>query len=186
MKKERRNGPFVIKSSEVKYKNPWIEVVEDKVIRPDGKDGLFGVVNYGSGISILPLDSEENVYLIKEFHYALGEADIATVSGGTEDDESVEEAAKRELEEEAGIKAEKITDLGVVHPYTTIIRSSAHLFLAEDLKFVDSRQEDGEDIEMIKMPFWEAFQLVMSGSIVHAPSCVLILKAWLHLQNTKY
>jgi hypothetical protein len=58
-----QKGPWTVKSTETKYKNPWIEVREDKVIRPDGKDGICGVVTMKSGVSVLPYDTEGNVYL---------------------------------------------------------------------------------------------------------------------------
>ncbi len=62
----RKNGPWTIKSSETKYENPWIKVVEDKVIQPNGDDGIFGTVVMVPGISVLPCDEEGNVYLTKE------------------------------------------------------------------------------------------------------------------------
>ena len=46
---ERKNGPWTIKKTIQKYKNPWIEVKEDQVIRPDGKPGIFGIVNMKAG-----------------------------------------------------------------------------------------------------------------------------------------
>ena len=64
----KEHGPWKIKESVIKYKNPWIEVREDKVIRPDGKSGIFGVVNMKHGISVLPMDDEGFVYLTEEFN----------------------------------------------------------------------------------------------------------------------
>ena len=59
-----KNGPWTIKNSEIKYKNPWLEVREDQVIQPDGTDGIFGVITFArNGAHILPVDSEGYVYL---------------------------------------------------------------------------------------------------------------------------
>src|SRR3989344_4829272 len=82
----KKYGPWMIKSSEIKYKNPWIEVREDIVIRPDGKDGIFGVVNMKAGVSILAFD-DEHVYLTKEFKYGIGAESIETISGGIDEGE---------------------------------------------------------------------------------------------------
>ncbi len=117
-----KNGPWTIKASEEKYKNPWIRVQEDKVIRPDGKDGIFGIVEMVSGISVLPLDEEGFVYLTDEFHYGLQQNSIEVVSGAIDNDEKPIEAAKRELKEELGIEAENWVDFGLINPFTTVVK----------------------------------------------------------------
>lgn len=174
---ERKNGPWTILGSELKYKNPWIEVKEDKVIRPDGKDGIFGTVRMKDGISVLPIDDEGFVYLTEEFHYALGENGLEVVSGGIDDGEPVLDAAKRELEEELGIVANEWIDLGVVNPFTTVVKSAGYLFLAKGLTFKESNQEGTEDIKLVKVKFEDAVKMVMDSKITHAQSSVLILKA---------
>ena len=91
----KTNGPWKIKDSQVKYKNPWISVREDQVIRPDGKDGIFGVVEMVAGASVLPLDDDGFVYLTKEFHYAIEQDSVEVVSGAIDEGETALEAAKR-------------------------------------------------------------------------------------------
>ncbi|MBW3004859.1 NUDIX hydrolase [Candidatus Woesearchaeota archaeon] len=174
---EKKNGPWTIKETIPKYKNPWIEVTEDQVIKPDGKPGIFGVVNMKAGVSVLPIDEEGFVYLTDEFHYAIEKDSIEVVSGAIDDGEKPIDAAKRELEEELGIKAEEWIDLGVVNPFTTVIKSPAYLFLARKLTFTDSNQEGTENIKLVKVKFEEAVKMVLESKITHGPSCVLILKA---------
>jgi ADP-ribose pyrophosphatase len=128
------NGPWKIKSSREKYKNPWIRVREDQVIRPDGEDGIFGVVEMVAGISVLPLDDNGLVYLTKEFHYAIGQDSIEVVSGAIDKGESSLVAAKRELKEELGIEAKNWVDLGLLNPFTTVIKSPATMYLATKIK----------------------------------------------------
>ena len=60
-----KRGPWTILDSETKYKNPWMKVVEHKVIRPDSKEGIYGVVSISSGAYILPVDTNGIVYLRK-------------------------------------------------------------------------------------------------------------------------
>ncbi|MDB4835513.1 NUDIX hydrolase [Cyclobacteriaceae bacterium] len=173
----KKNGPWTIKSSKTVYKNPWIEVNEDEVLQPNGQPGIFGTVHMVPGISVLPIDEQMNVYLTKEFRYVIGKDSLEIVSGGIDVDEPPLDAAHRELKEELGISATKITDLGVCNPFTSAIHSPAHLFLAQGLSFGESNQDGTEIIEMIKMPFDKAVELAMSGEIHHAPSCLAILKA---------
>mgnify|MGYP001618148539 FL=1 len=77
----KQHGPWKIKKSATKYKNPWLEVIEDQVIRPDGKPGIYGVVKMKPGVSVLALDEHEIAYLISEFHYTLGKESVEVVSG---------------------------------------------------------------------------------------------------------
>jgi hypothetical protein len=174
----KKNGPFIIKKSVLKYKNPWIEVTEDKVIRPGGKNGIFGIVKMQEGVSVLPMDDKGNVYLNKGFHYAIKKDDIETFSGGIdiEKGESPLKAAKRELKEESGIEAEEWIDLGLTNPFTTVIYSPQRLFLAKKLKIKKRNEKDDENLKIIKIKFKKAVQLVLNSTISHSPSCVLILK----------
>jgi 8-oxo-dGTP pyrophosphatase MutT (NUDIX family) len=178
----KKNGDFIITESVQKYKNPWIEVVEEKVIRPDGKPGLFGIVKALDGASVLPMDEEGFVYLVDEFHYALGKNDMETISGGREANENYLDAAKRELKEETGIEAKEWVDLGITEPLTTFLNCPQKLFLARKLSFSKSNPEESEDIKLVKIKFEEAVQMVMESKILHAPSCVLILKAEKYLK----
>jgi len=181
----KSNGPWQIKSSEEKYKNPWIKVHEDQVIRPDGKNGIFGVVEMVPGISVLPLDDNGYVYLTKEFHYATEQEGIEVVSGAIEQGESALTAAKRELKEELGIEADEWTDLGNVNPFTNVVKSPAQIFLARGLHFLDKNPDATEKISTVKIEFEEAIQMVMDSRITHGPSCVLILKTARYLKYDK-
>jgi len=173
----KTNGPWKIKKSEEKYKNPWMKVSEDKVIRPDGKDGICGVVEMLNGACILPLDDNGYVYLIDQFRYVLGKNIIEVAGGSIKKGEEILEIAKRELQEEVGIIADEFISLGTIYPLTTIIKSSSTLYLTRKLRFVKATPEGTEKINVLKIKFENALKMVMDNRIIHGPSCVLILKA---------
>lgn len=173
----RKNGPWTITETIPKYKNPWIEVLEDQVIRSDGKPSIFGVVKIRAGVSVLPIDDQGYVYLVEQFRYVLERETIEAASGAIDEGENSLQAAKRELQEELGITAQEWIDLGVVDPFTSVVNSSAYLFLAKGLFFTESNQEETENIKLLKVTFDEAVKMVMESSITHGPSCTLILKA---------
>ena len=172
----RTLGPWVIKETKRKYQNPWIEVREDQVIRPDGNAGTFAIVKVRPGISVLAMDANEFVYLTSEFRYAVERESIEVVSGALDGNENPLDAAKRELREELGFAADEWINLGVVDPFTSVINSPANLFLARKLSFTRTEREGTEIIETIKVKLQEAVQMVMDSRITHGPSCVLILK----------
>lgn len=169
------NGPYKIKSSKLVYKNPWISVQEDQVIRPDGKDGIFGVVKMLEGVTVIPLDKDNNVYLAQEFKYAVGRTTIEAISGGIDEGETKEDAVKRELLEETGLKSDDWQYLGVVDPFTTVIKSPNHMYLAQNAELA-ADSEEKQTLKVIKVPFIKAFDMVQNGEITHGASCIAILK----------
>lgn len=177
-----KKGPYKVLSSKVVYRNPWIEVKEDKVENSDGKEGIFGTVDYGEGVTIVAVNEKNDTYLIKEYYYVLDEYGVQTPSGGVGKDEAPLTAAKKELLEEAGLVAKKWISLGKINCLTTIIRAPQHLFLAQD---IEERVKTESEIEVIKVPFIEAYQKVIDSEITYAPICVAILKAKIYLDSKK-
>ena len=144
------------------------------MLRPDGKEGIFGTVEYGIGVSIIALDVQHNIYLIREYDYILEEYGIKTPSGGVDGKEPIIKAAKRELIEETGLESENWKELGYVNPLTMVIKVPQYLFLAQDVQKIHEKVEG--EIEVMKVPFDTAYQWVMENKITHSPSCVGILK----------
>jgi ADP-ribose pyrophosphatase len=170
-------GPWKIVMSHEIYRDPWLHVRKDDVIRPDGKAGTHGLVTLKPGVSVLAIDDERNVYLTEEFHYAIGRVNLEVVSGGREDSEEPLLAAQRELKEELGISASNWTDLGPVDPFTSVVLSPTRLFLAQSLMFGPTSHEGTELIKPYRCKFEKAVEMVLQGEVTHGPSCVLILKA---------
>jgi ADP-ribose pyrophosphatase len=168
---------FELTSTQIVYTNNWISVSEDRVIRPDGQPGIFGVVTMREGVSVLAYDTSGNVTLVNEFKYAIGRHTVEAVSGGMDQGELPLETAKRELEEELGLIARKWTYLGLIDPFTSVIKSPNHLFLAENLIKGKTNPDSGEVVEPLKMPLATAVEMVLESKITHGATCTLILKA---------
>ncbi len=174
MKKQK--GPWVVTDSNIVYQNPWIKVHEDKVIRPDKKPGIFGIVEMKSGVSIIPVDEKGNVYLTIEYKYAVERMCIEAIGGGIDKSENKLQAAKRELKEETGLVAKKWIYLGVVDPFTSVISSPNHMYLAENLTQKKSELDGTEILKVVKMPLKKAIDMVMKSKITHGATCVALLK----------
>ncbi len=171
------HNPFPLISSEIKYKNPWISVREDRVYRPDGNPGIFWVVTVNDGSIILAVDSDNCVYLNHEYHYALGKYEYKLFWWARDGDEKPLECAARELSEESGIEAKKWTFLGELHPYTNIVQWTEYLYLAQDLNYFSPHPEAWETTKAKKFHLSEVFKMVDNGHITHAASVVAILRA---------
>ncbi|ETF04658.1 hypothetical protein W822_01630 [Advenella kashmirensis W13003] len=175
----RKKGQFRIKSTTQIYKNPWIEVTEDKVIRPDGTDGIFGLLDMKDGVAILPVFPDGQVILGKEYKYAQQKEMIEIIGGGIDENESINEAASRELAEEAALKAGKFHYLGPTDPFTTLVRTRDHLFIATELERLPKKPDTDDFVEPVSIPLKTAVDYVLEGKITHTTSSLLILRATL-------
>ncbi len=87
-------------------------------------------------------------------------------------------AAKRELKEELGITAKEFTKVGKIGIDFSIIEGETTQYIARKLTFGKTDRDGAEEMKSVKISLREAAEKVFTGEINHAPSCVLILKAW--------
>ncbi len=173
------HGPWNIVERHEVYRDPWIHLHKDDVVRPDGKPGTFSVVHLKPGVTVLAVDDNGQAYLTEEFHYGVGRVTLEAVSGGIEEGEDALGTARRELKEELGIEAAGWQDLGSCDPFTSSIVSPTRLYLATQLTLGEQELEGTELIRRVAVPLADAVAMTMDGRISHAPSGLLILKAWL-------
>jgi 8-oxo-dGTP pyrophosphatase MutT (NUDIX family) len=174
---EKKVGRWTIKGSERVYRDDFVEFWVDEVEGPDGKPGRRAVTKLLPGVSVLALDAEGFVHLVKTLRYAVGRESVEAVAGAIDEGEEPREAARRELREELGIEAEELLDLGHADAVTSQVLSPSRLFLARGLKFGEPEREETEDIEPVKVSLEEAVSLVMSGEITQSLTGLVILKA---------
>lgn len=170
-------------SSKIVYENPWIIVKEDTVVTPAGKDGLYGVVSSKSdAVFVVPVDDEGNTYIVQQEHYTTREMAWQCVAGRT-DGEPAEIAAKRELLEEAGLRAGKITILSDARTASGVTTFRSTLCLAQNLTR-DSSLFDSEEIaDVKKVPLAAIQDMILAGEIATTESIAALLLAIAHLKQ---
>ena|SRR3989344_8262634 len=125
--------------------------------------------------SVFPLSNENEIYLIKQYRYLHDEIFLEEVAGHVDKDESVLQAAKRELKEESGMSAKTWKKFGVFSGNSSVIKSEIHLFLARGLTQGNPAPEEDEDITLVKIPLGEAVKHVISGDIKNSVASLGIL-----------
>lgn len=174
-------NPWRTLDSRVVYENPWITVREDQVIRPDGKPGIYSVVEIPVSAGVVALDPSNRIALVSQWRYTLGKMSLEIPTGGSEPGESPLEAARRELAEEAGLEAGEWTPLGSIDNSNGSTTDVSHIFLARVLAQLPGgqRRQGDEEIEVVWLPFGEAVERVLAGEITESVSVAGILKAHL-------
>jgi 8-oxo-dGTP pyrophosphatase MutT (NUDIX family) len=182
---EEKHGPYIVTDHKEVYKNPWTTFYEDAVIRPDGKLGVWGITNVGPGTAILALDKDHNVYLAKGYMYA-NNKEITVLPGGKIDgNESPLDCAKRELEEEIGLKSDTWIHLGTYHVYPAIIEDNTDMYLAMNATKHIASDPDQENFTLQVIPLEEAVRMAMNSEIFHCLAVQAIMQAWYYLQKQK-
>ena len=171
-------NPWKRKSSEKIYENPWIKVVEDQVLRPNKTSGIYGHVHFkNKAIGILPLDEKLNTWLVGQFRYTLNEYSWEIPTGGVPHSENTIEGARRELREETGLIAGKLTNLLKIHTSNSVTNEYGYIFIAEELTQGEMQWDETEELQVKKLPLSEALQMVMNNEITDSLSMAAILKA---------
>lgn len=185
MNKDQKNT-WITLDSKLIYDNPWINLVEHNVLNPAGNKGIYSVVNFkGLAIGILPLDEDKNTWLVGQWRYPLGQYSWEIPEGGGKLDIDPIESAKRELKEETGLIAKNYQEICKMHTSNSVCNETAIIYLATELSQSDAEPEDTEDLKIMKLPFVEAYKMVIDGEITDSLSMVAILKAKIWLDEGK-
>jgi 8-oxo-dGTP pyrophosphatase MutT (NUDIX family) len=179
-------NPWKITAEKNIYDNPWINLTEYQVINPSGNPGIYGKVHFKNfAIGIIPLDDEMNTYMIGQYRFAPGCYSWEIPEGGGPLETDPLESAKRELLEEAGLKAEEWTEVLRMHLSNSVSDELSIVYLARGLKQFEPEPEDTEKLTIRKIPFAELYQKVYSGQITDSITVAAVLKVQLMIAEGK-
>lgn len=178
--------PFKILSEQEIAKAGNLSLIKAELLTPTNEQTTWGYGKASDGVIILPLDHENNVYLIKQWRIIGKTFAWELPAGGIDKDSYTEEdvlqTANKELQEEAGIKSNKLTKLTTCYMSNklTII---GHIFLAQDLETSPLPKDEHEYIEIQKLPFDQAFSLIHETQPSRTATLLtfLLVKNYLHL-----
>jgi ADP-ribose diphosphatase len=164
-------------SSRPVYTNPWIHVREDHAELPDGRTTIYGVVECKPCIGVLPFVDADTVVLVGQYRYVARDFYWEMPTGAMHPGETEDAAVQRELGEEAGYEADRLTRLCTLFTSKSVMDETAALYLAEGLRPVAHRPDPTEFIEVRTFPFARALAMVETGEIKDAMTIVAILHA---------
>lgn len=145
---------------------------------PNGKLAKREIAVHVGASAVLPIDNEGNVYLVRQFRAPLDQI-LLEIPAGKLDHVNEDRllAAKRELAEETGLEADNWLHLTDTFTTAGFSNERISLYLARDLKKGASHPDEDEFLNVVKMPFEEAFQMAMRGEIRDAKTQVTLLMA---------
>ena len=173
----QEENPWQIKKEVLVYDNPWIALHHFDVVNPSGNAGIYGKVHFKNvAIGIVPIDADGNTWLVGQYRFTLNAYSWEIPEGGGPHIENALEAAKRELLEETGLKANHWREILSMHLSNSVTDEYSIAYVATDLSQHQAMPEDTEQLVIKKLPFDEAFNMVMQGEITDAVSVAALLK----------
>jgi ADP-ribose pyrophosphatase len=154
-----------------------IEVSRESVTLPNGRVAQLDIVHHPGAAAVVPFVSADDVLLIRQFRHAAGGTILEVPAGKLDPGDTPESCAARELEEEAGQRAGRLEKLGWIFTTPGFTDEVIHLFAAFELELVPTRHEDDEVIEVVRLPFAEALELVWRGELPDAKSAMALVHA---------
>jgi len=153
----------------VAYENPWVEILHDDVVRPDGQPGIYGVVHFRHlAIGVVPVDADDRVLLVGQYRYTLDHYSWEIPEGGGDLDEEPEAAARRELVEETGYSGGHWRELCRAELSNSLTDEVTILFVASGLEPGPSSPEGTEQLQLRWVPFVEVMAMIRRGKIADA------------------
>jgi len=157
------------------YRNSWLRLREDRILRSNGAEGIYGVVDKDDCAIIIPLDGD-HLYLVEQFRYPVQQRYLELPQGGWEmAGVNPEELARGELKEETGLVAERMEFIGTNYVAYGYANQKMHTFLATGLTHAECEPDPEEhDLQLHKVPVAEFEAMLRDGRIAD----VCTLAAW--------
>jgi ADP-ribose pyrophosphatase len=170
------NEKFI--SSKMIYKGKIINLRVDTVVLPQGsRTGVREIVEHVGGVAVVPVNEKGELLLVRQYRHAAGKTLLEIPAGKTEQGEDFIVTARRELQEETGYAAERLEHLVSFYSSPGFTNEQLHLFLATNLTLKEQNLDDDEFIDVLKIPYKRALEMIWSGEICDAKSITGILIA---------
>ena len=172
-------------SQKTVYEGVIVNVRLDKARLLDGRITNREVVEHPGGVAVFAMDQEDKVIMVRQFRYPMGEVVLELPAGKLEPGEDPRDSGLRELEEETGLQPQTFLSMGCSYSSPGILAEKIHLYFAKDLVQGPVHPDDGEFLEVVRIPYDQLMDMVAQGEIKDGKTLAGILKASLLLKESK-
>ena len=156
----------------------------DEISLPNGQSATREYCHHNGAVCVIPLTDEDEVICVRQYRYPFHE-DLLEIPAGKLDSpsENPNDAVRRELREETGAIASKITYLGKYYPSPAILDECIYMYMAEGLSFGETDFDEDEFIESVRVPLDKLVELTLDGKIRDGKTQICVLRAYMMRQR---
>ncbi len=169
--------------SNLVYDGKIVKLYRDKALLENNSEVIREVIKHPGGVCVVPLTEENEVIMVTQLRYPHHKVLTEIPAGKLEWGEDHFECGKRELKEETGCTAEKYDYLGCLLPTPAYDTEIIHMYLARGLSQAEQKLDEDEFLDVKKIPFEKAVEMVMNGEITDAKTQLALLKTKLLLER---
>lgn len=174
---DETKNPWKIVSRAAVYENQWIRVDHHEVMGPAGGPGVYGTVHFKyHATGVVPIDEQGNVILVGQYRFPLGAYSWEIPEGGGSKEIPIIESAQRELREECGLAAKCWAEILGMDLSNSVTDERSVVFLAWELSETPAQPDETEQLQIARLPFWEAVDRVKRGEIRDSMSAAALLR----------
>lgn len=170
-------------TSEQIFDGVVVKLYRDEIELENGERAVREYIRHPGGVCVAAVDDDENIYMVEQFRYPFGKALTEVPAGKLEFGEDPEQCGRRELNEEVGAVADSFEYLGCIYPTVAYDTEIIHMFLARGLHFGEQHLDDGEFLDVKKIPLKEVYRMVMANELNDAKTQMAVLKTYLKLHG---
>ncbi|MFA6618321.1 MAG: NUDIX hydrolase [Candidatus Neomarinimicrobiota bacterium] len=170
-------------NSKVVFDGSLLHVRKDEVLLPNGKTSVREYIEHPGAVAIVAYLDNQDVLLLNQFRYPLQKVFIELPAGKIDPGESPEETGLRELQEETGYCAGRLSFLTTIHPCIGYSNEVIHIYEAFDLVKGEMNTDDNEFVECFSLPLELAVKKVQSGEITDVKTMIALLSAKMRKDN---
>lgn len=172
-------------SSKSVFDGRILHITLDEIELPNGKKSKREVVNHPGGVTVAALDEENNLLFVRQFRYPYKEVVLELPAGKLEKGSTPLENGKRELMEETGAEGYSYISLGQLYPSPGYTSEIIHLYACKVKSQGSSNPDDGEFLNVEKIPLNKAVEMVLNNQIPDAKTQVAVLKTAMLIKSGK-
>jgi ADP-ribose pyrophosphatase len=158
------------------YDGKILRLHVDDVELPNGNTAIREIVEHSGGVCVAALSERGTLRFVRQFRYPYHKVLLELPAGKLEKGEEPLQAGLRELEEECGLRADKVTSLGCVYPTVAYCSEIIYLFLATGLHETQQHFDEDEFLEVEEIALSDAVRMVMQNEITDSKTVAAVLK----------
>ncbi|TNE74324.1 NUDIX hydrolase [bacterium] len=165
-------------STEQVFSGKLLDVRRDLALLPDESKSTREWIKHPGATAIIPVFENGDILLLHQFRYPLSQIFIEVPAGKLDPGETPDQTGIRELAEEAGLQCTQFDYVGHFYPGIGYSDEIIHIYLAQGLSEVPEKTDDDEFVEPFRVPFSQAVEWALNGTISDGKTIISLLKAW--------